>query len=158
MQSQEDPGSPGAPPRLACPASPSKPSFLRPAFDATPAQSATPSLPTSDGPEIPEMPPTPMVQPADSRPPSSSGERSRALSQGYVKISEVESTKRLNDSLEQDNSALEAELAQLLRQNLQLRDNISCMEEALGKRPDEEEEAEYPLPDGEGETGGTPEP
>merc|ERR1712039_362883 len=63
---------------------------------------------------------------------SASGERSRALSQGFVKISEVESTMRLNESLEKENATLEAELALLLRQNLQLRDNIASMEGMLG--------------------------
>ena len=38
----------------------------------------------------PEMPAMPMAQPGDSRPPSASGERSRALSQGFVKISEAD--------------------------------------------------------------------
>merc|ERR1719221_2340724 len=66
------------------------------------------------------MPATPMASPADSRPPSASGERSRALSQGYVRISEVESTMKLNESLERDNARLEAEIAAVLRLNLQL--------------------------------------
>eukprot|EP00930_Biecheleria_cincta_P106332 TRINITY_DN99727_c0_g1_i1.p1 TRINITY_DN99727_c0_g1~~TRINITY_DN99727_c0_g1_i1.p1 ORF type:complete len:164 (+),score=40.18 TRINITY_DN99727_c0_g1_i1:57-548(+) len=130
----------------SCPppaASHSKPSFLKPAFDTTPLAPAVPVPAHSDGPDVPERPQTPMVQPADSRPPSSSGERSRALSQGYVKISEVESTKRLNDSLEQDNRQLEAQIAELLRRNLQLRDNISQMEVALGKT--EEDDAEEHL-------------
>ncbi|CAE8642898.1 unnamed protein product [Polarella glacialis] len=109
----------------------SKPSFLRPAFDTTPV---TPALPSDDvlEPEMPQFSSAMAQLSCDSRPPSSSGERSRALSQGYVKISEVESTKRLNDSLELDNARLEAEMADLLRLNLQMRDNISCMEDALG--------------------------
>ncbi|CAK0848278.1 unnamed protein product, partial [Prorocentrum cordatum] len=60
------------------------------------------------------------------------GQRSRALSKGYVSISEVESTMRLNASLEENNSQLEAEIAECLRLNLQLRDNIVRMEAMLG--------------------------
>merc|ERR1712083_1249053 len=108
-----------------------RPSFLKPAFDTTPAANTAPPV-ADPAPEMPDMPPTPMASPADSRPPSASGERSRALSQGFVKISEVESTMRLNESLERDNADLEAELAEILRLNLQLRDNITCMEGMLG--------------------------
>mmetsp|Transcript_111354 Transcript_111354/g.315227 ORF Transcript_111354/g.315227 Transcript_111354/m.315227 type:complete len:153 (-) Transcript_111354:206-664(-) len=110
-----------------------RPNFLKPAFDTTPAAPA-PEVTV----EMPEMPSTPMTQPSDSRPPSASGERSRALSQGYVKISEVESTKRLNDSLEKDNALVERQIADFLRLNLQLRDNITKMESALGVTHDEE--------------------
>merc|ERR1712187_932347 len=97
----------------------------------TPAANTAPPV-ADPAPEMPDMPATPMASPADSRPPSASGERSRALSQGFVKISEVESTMRLNESLEKDNAQLEAELADILRQNLQLRDNIASMEGMLG--------------------------
>ncbi|CAJ1350745.1 unnamed protein product [Effrenium voratum] len=95
-----------------------KPSFLRPAFDVTPA---TPALQADRHDRqnliVSSEPPSMPAAPADSRPPSASGERSRALSQGFVKISEVEATKRLNDSLEQENAQLEAEIAELLRRN-----------------------------------------
>merc|ERR1719498_685010 len=89
-------------------------------------------MPAQDGPDLPDMPPTPMAQPYGSRPPSASGERSKCLGQGYIKISEVESTKRLNDELEKDNHALMAEIAQMLRMNIQLRHNIGNLEGMLG--------------------------
>eukprot|EP00929_Paragymnodinium_shiwhaense_P047266 TRINITY_DN23970_c1_g1_i2.p2 TRINITY_DN23970_c1_g1~~TRINITY_DN23970_c1_g1_i2.p2 ORF type:complete len:162 (-),score=30.44 TRINITY_DN23970_c1_g1_i2:147-632(-) len=115
----------------------SKPSFLMPAFDPTPsAASGLLAEPdpkqVDDGPEIAGRPHTPMVQPADSRPPSASGERSWALMNGFVKLSEVEATMRLNSNLEAENAAVEAEICSLLRQNLQLRQNITTMEEMLG--------------------------
>merc|ERR1712093_458622 len=100
-----------------------------------------------DGPDVPEMPSTPMAQPYGSRPPSASGERSRALGQGYVKISEVESTKRLNDALEKDNHALMAEIAEILRANLQLRDNIGCLEGMLGIEHDDDDDDYEEVPE-----------
>mmetsp|Transcript_139721 Transcript_139721/g.243286 ORF Transcript_139721/g.243286 Transcript_139721/m.243286 type:complete len:165 (+) Transcript_139721:69-563(+) len=116
---------------------PEKPSFLQPAFDTTPADLPGPVAPGANKPadavEKPlERPMTPMTQPPCSRPASASGERSLALDQGFLKISEVESTMRLNAALEQDNIALEAQIAQLLRVNLQLRNNIGSLEEMLG--------------------------
>mmetsp|Transcript_59312 Transcript_59312/g.94156 ORF Transcript_59312/g.94156 Transcript_59312/m.94156 type:complete len:131 (-) Transcript_59312:98-490(-) len=104
-----------------------KPSFLQPAFDPSPPQ---PSRLTEEL-EFSERPSTPMTQPS-SRPASATGERSKALGQGYVKISEVESTKRLNDALDRDNAQLEEEIAKMLRMNLRLRDNIDHLEGVLG--------------------------
>merc|ERR1719330_373978 len=118
------------------PANRGRPGFLRAAFDPTPAAPCAPT-PEVRAPDMPEMPQTPMAIPPDSRPPSSSGERSRKMSQGFVKISEVESTKRMNDSLEKDNAQLELELAELLRLNIGLRDNIGQLEQALGLAPTE---------------------
>ena len=51
-----------------------------------------------------------------------------------VKIPEVESTMRLSASLEGDNSQLAAEIAELLRLNLRLRDNIGAMEDRRRNR------------------------
>uniref|UniRef100_A0A7S1ABM3 Uncharacterized protein n=1 Tax=Noctiluca scintillans TaxID=2966 RepID=A0A7S1ABM3_NOCSC len=110
----------------ASPSPSGKPTFLQPAFDMKPVE------PSPEGP--PDMPPTPMASPS-SRPPSSSGERSQALSQGFLRVSEIEATQKLNAALEQDNATLEMELAQFLRLNLQLRDNIEVMEKMLDVDP-----------------------
>eukprot|EP00927_Polykrikos_kofoidii_P070711 TRINITY_DN67115_c0_g1_i1.p1 TRINITY_DN67115_c0_g1~~TRINITY_DN67115_c0_g1_i1.p1 ORF type:complete len:205 (-),score=55.99 TRINITY_DN67115_c0_g1_i1:231-758(-) len=124
-----------------------KPSFLLPAYDLTPASPPSRVLPQSSvadcEPEGLARPSTPMVS-SDSRPPSASGERSRCLSQGFVKLSEVEATMRLNKTLESDNAQLEAEMCSLLRQNLQMRENIATMEAMLGfnEEHDEKEEEE----------------
>eukprot|EP00747_Dinoflagellata_sp_TGD_P086256 gnl/TRDRNA2_/TRDRNA2_163220_c1_seq1.p1 gnl/TRDRNA2_/TRDRNA2_163220_c1~~gnl/TRDRNA2_/TRDRNA2_163220_c1_seq1.p1 ORF type:complete len:209 (-),score=45.33 gnl/TRDRNA2_/TRDRNA2_163220_c1_seq1:69-695(-) len=134
-----------------------KPVFLKPAYDMAPAPAlalrmgpapagdACERLEKSSIPEMPEMPTerpsTPMTRPAE-RPPSASGERTSALSQGFMKVSEVEATKRLNDVLEKDNIGIEAEIARLLRMNLKLRDNIGIMEAMLGVSRESEVEEE----------------
>mmetsp|Transcript_26510 Transcript_26510/g.61867 ORF Transcript_26510/g.61867 Transcript_26510/m.61867 type:complete len:176 (+) Transcript_26510:146-673(+) len=126
-------------------ASERRPSFLQPAYDMSPALATggVARTPMPEAPEMPEMPPAlGMSQPA-ARPPSASGERSRRLSAGFIKVSEVEATQRLNASLERDNELLCEELETAMRRNALLRENIAYMEHLLGEgsNPGSEEEA-----------------
>mmetsp|Transcript_8236 Transcript_8236/g.14763 ORF Transcript_8236/g.14763 Transcript_8236/m.14763 type:complete len:141 (+) Transcript_8236:83-505(+) len=111
-----------------------RPSFLQPAYDLSPVAPLGHGLgrsPTPDALEMPEMPmPLGTAEPS-ARPPSASGERSQRLSAGFIKVSEVEATQRLNAALEQDNEVLSEQLAAAMDRNAQLRANIAIMEQLL---------------------------